>query len=365
MIAQRESLQAQDTPATHSPVRLGEPAREQGGTPGGLPDLHKALGLESANGRYLAFCPYHEDRHKPALGIFRNGVYCFACGASRGVLRFLAENPPGTIRVVGNAGGAHRVGVSARTRDLPESLASAYATLLRGPLAQRRTWLHARGLTDATIDTYQLGHSGAAFTIPVLGRQPEPDLREAQVSRRLLALRFRRDHGRTDAPCGEPWCDPSVCPKYFGLSGFNQTLLYDPAAALAAHPRTLVLCEGELDTLLLVQHGYPAVTFTNGVGGLKRQHLAFFDHVPEILLCLDQDEAGRRRAATLASWFGGRARWIRWPHAKDVTDLLHTAGLDAFERALTTCAGVYDRRNPRDPPRPAAARPQPRGTPGL
>lgn len=182
-----------------------------------------------------------------------------------------------------------------------------------------------------------------------------PPARDGDALAPLQTLRFRRDHGLVDAPCGEPWCNGLTCPKYWGLAGRNGVVLYDPSEALRQSSSSIFLAEGELDTLLLVQHGFPAVTFTNGVGGLKRHHLALFERAKRVFLCLDQDAAGRARASQLASWFDGRARWVRWEGAKDVTDLITTRGRKAFEKAVQISAGVYDRRAAPHPPRAAPA----------
>jgi hypothetical protein len=48
-----------------------------------------------------------------------------------------------------------------------------------------------------------------------------------------------------------------------GLGGKGRSHLY-PLSVLGADPATLVLCEGELDALLLNQHGIRAVTSTAG-----------------------------------------------------------------------------------------------------
>jgi hypothetical protein len=100
-----------------------------------------------------------------------------------------------------------------------------------------------RGLTPETIERFELGYEwnfgeADAITIPVRNEAGEL----ANLRRRYLA---------SDAD-----------PKMTGLPR-RPAALY-PLAVLVQDPRALVVCEGELDALLLNQHGIAAVTSTAG-----------------------------------------------------------------------------------------------------
>jgi hypothetical protein len=93
-------------------------------------------------------------------------------------------------------------------------------------------------------------------------------------------------------------------------------------------PKTIFLCEGEFDCILLNQHGLHALTSTTGVASSEhciRQIPQ--DTAEEIILAFDNDEAGHKATAKLAiklkaDYQNLRIKRIAWPTGfeKDVTD---------------------------------------------
>jgi hypothetical protein len=117
----------------------------------------------------------------------------------------------------------------------PGNLAGWQARLLSDDRAWG--WLHERALEGETIEQYELGFDGRAFTIPIRDERGE-----------LVNLRRR-------------YLSPAAgAPKMTGLRG-RGSHLYPLSALAAPQTDTLVLCEGELDALLLNQLEIPAVTF--------------------------------------------------------------------------------------------------------
>ena len=77
-----------------------------------------------------------------------------------------------------------------------------------------------------------------------------------------------------------------------------------------AKPCRLIICEGEFDRLMLEAHGIAAVTSTGGAGSFRQEWAADFLSIPEVLICLDRDDAGREGARRIEQFI---------PHAKLVT----------------------------------------------
>jgi hypothetical protein len=103
--------------------------------------------------------------------------------------------------------------------------------------------LDERGLTDATIRRWELGYDSAADAITIPVRDASNAL--LGIKRRLLSPPTSKDKVRNSV----------------GLAA-----LY-PLATFDEDPPAVVLCEGELDALVLLQHGVSAVTTTTGTQG--------------------------------------------------------------------------------------------------
>lgn len=112
------------------------------------------------------------------------------------------------------------------------------SALLASPEALRYL-IERRGLTLETIERYELGYDRDADAVTFSVRDEDGEL--VNVKRRFL--------------------NSSAQPKSMGLA--RPAALY-PVRVLAGDPQALVVCEGEVDALLLNQHGISAVTSTAG-----------------------------------------------------------------------------------------------------
>ncbi|GHO55483.1 toprim domain-containing protein [Ktedonobacter robiniae] len=209
-----------------------------------------------------------------------------------------------------------------------------YESILADVCSDRKVWFHSRGLSDETIRTARLGHNGAAFVIPVFDGKLEP-----------VTLRYRNDEeicGKYEDEYDEEGelVKSRKIPKYRGWTGCNESTLY-PAWKFERDRRDyVVLVEGELDALLLWQHGVPAVTATNGA---KKQGLVldllkrFFDGISinprrrpslkRIVICGDRDEPGIDAARKLferAKQEYEEVVWLQWPAelGKDISEVM-------------------------------------------
>ena len=96
---------------------------------------------------------------------------------------------------------------------------------------------------------------------------------------------------------------------------------------IPTHARTVVICEGELDSMTLYQYGLPALSVPFGGGGGDKQRwieyeferLAIFDR---IYLCLDADKEGYIAMRELVERLGRhRCHIVKLPH-KDANECL-------------------------------------------
>lgn len=173
------------------------------------------------------------------------------------------------------------------------------ATFQRDLREEDRRWLMARGLTETSIRAARLGYVNEgryrdSIAIPYLN--PDGTVR---------SIRFRYLNPRRQ--------------KYDNFRGAN-IHLYN--VANTARSKVWV-CEGEFDSLILSQMGFPAVGVP-GVSGFKPDWKYLFVNCEQVSLVFDSDEAGERGANRLASILGdvvsGDLRVIRLAEGMDVTD---------------------------------------------
>jgi DNA primase len=270
-------------------------------------------------------CRSHKER-TASLAVYPDHLYCYGCHFTLqgldGLAYLLGKSAEETTEVAAYYTNEHlngyreRVAQESRRDPLPLALSAAYHRLLmEGPRRDRRAWFEGRGLHEDTLNEFQLGHTGLAFTIPIFDDRGH-----------LLALRYRRDD--TFGESG---------PRYWGDRGRNGRYLFPQPqlARLLSFDCEVYLCEGELDAIRLWQAGCPAVAVPNGAGELPRvpalirQH---YPHIDRLILCADQDGPGQE-AAALTCEAAVRVGYpsptvLRWPldKGKDITEFLLNGG---------------------------------------
>ncbi len=273
-------------------------------------------------------CPFHHET-EPSFAVYNDHGYCYGCRKWVGFwayLKHLGLTPEGIGKVtldVPVVAGTRRSRVS--TYVPPEDLmglVEAYQRRLY--VLGKEGYYRDRGIDDKTIVEFKLGHTGDAYSVPVwrLGE--------------LTTIRFRRDDARS--PNGQ---------KYWGVPGLNEAKVFLPRLGQS---QPLVWCEGELDALLLLAHGYKALTITNGVGIVDSiaktpdaalvealDYIGLFT-VPEVVVLLDYDKASYTRAGVLAHWLqeqlpGLKVRVPEYDH-KDITGVWQHGGEAAVRKLL-------------------------------
>lgn len=144
-----------------------------------------------------------------------------------------------------------------------------------GREAGHRDYFYRRGITDSTIDRFQLGYYNGYNTIPIF---------QDGV--------FRNFQLRRDIP------DKRIKVYYQGIGG----LIYN--SDILKITDTAFICEGLTDCLRLSQEGIPAVSHTTGSGGWMPEWFKYFFNQKEIYIIFDADRAGREGAKRTARTLG-------------------------------------------------------------
>lgn len=179
----------------------------------------------------------------------------------------------------------------------------------------------AQGMTQATIDLYQLGYCDrcptdsdgrASYTIPVMYRGELWNIRH-----RLIG----GDQG------------DKYRPHMAGLPA----ILFNADYLAAEDTARILITEGEKKSIIAAQSGFQNVGIM-GKSGFKASWAEKFDHFQRVYVALDPDATDR--AVEIARLFGNRGRVVLLPAKLDDLIVNYGAGADDLEGFLHTARPV-------------------------
>lgn len=200
-----------------------------------------------------------------------------------------------------------------------------------------RLWRYltkTRGIGEAIVHRELLGWNGSRIAIPIRNERGE-----------IFTFRLARDPDSG----GES-------PKMLSMRGTRPSLY--GVETLRWKPSRVVICEGEFDRLVLLTHGFPAVTSTAGAHSFRAEWTRYFEEIPEVYVCFDRDQAGEEGAARVAMLIP-HARVVALPpevgERGDVSDFFVRLGKsrDDFEKLLPDAGTPPRARVAPPPPRPS------------
>ena len=342
---------------------------------------------------YVGLCPWHDDS-RPSLQVNpeRQSFKCWVCDIGGDVFSFMMkmegvefpealamladragialEKPRGREAVRTGRGRPGRSGARSTsgpsTRPWPGPSSSTTIACSNSPEAEpARKYLQERGITAESIEQFHLGFSpdrARAGSCQRAGGTPEPgadpgDDRPAGPARRPAAASTTVSAagccfpsatsraGRSDwaAACCRDCSDSPA--KYVNSPEtplFSKShLLYglDLAREAIRKSRTALVMEGYTDCIVAHQYG-----FTNAVAvlgtALGEAHIRMLKRFADrIVLVLDGDEAGQRRANEVLELFVAQQvdlRILTLPDELDPCEFLQERGGEAFRQLLET-----------------------------
>jgi DNA primase len=143
-----------------------------------------------------------------------------------------------------------------------------------------REYLHKRGLTDAVIDQYKLGY-GQFY------RKPWITIPIKDIYGNYSFFKLRQDPAFGN--------DKITYPKGAEAQLYDWETLVKSSAG-----EKLIICEGELDRLLLVSKGVSAITSTHGAMTFKDEWIEKVGKDRKIYVCFDIDDAGKKGSERVA-----------------------------------------------------------------
>lgn len=168
-----------------------------------------------------------------------------------------------------------------------------------------REYLHKRGLSDAVIDEYKLGY-GQFY------RKPWITIPIKDIYGNYCFFKLRQDPSFGN--------DKITYPKGAEAQVYDWENLTKPNLSL-------VICEGEMDRLLLLSKGVQAITSTHGAMTFKEEWVSKIPKDTKVYVCFDNDDAGKKgseRVAKMVENGGYETHIITLPEdvgeAGDITD---------------------------------------------
>ena len=338
---------------------------------------------------YVALCPWHDDT-RPSLQINpeRQSFKCWVCDIGGDVFSFImkmegVEFPEALAMLADRAG----ITLEKAPRERPEGgppdghdkrtlyKAAAWAEqryhdcLLHTPDAEpARRYLQERGLTDESIERFHLGFSpldrdwliqqagqrGSRTkileTIGILARPASGGSLFDRFRGRLL-FSIRDAQGRPVALGGRllPELGLTSPAKYVNspetplFTKSHQLYGLDVAKDAIRKKKTALVMEGYTDVIVAHQYGFDNAVAVLGTA-LGENHIRILKRFTDrIVLVLDGDEAGQKRANEVLELFVAQQvdlQILTLPDDLDPCDFLHQRGADAFAELLAD--GVVD-----------------------
>jgi hypothetical protein len=290
------------------------------------------------DGEQDMYCPLHEDSNRSAQLNVELGIWnCFAgCGGGKvsELIRQKSEwvPPPEAAR---NGHGKK----SRQPREvITEGKVRGWVAALHDDENALNDLMGERGLTPETIDKFEIGwdKSVNAYTIPIRSEDGEFwNVRRYQLN----PLPGRR--------------------KIWSVEGMGSPRLY-PMSVFDNDPDEIIICEGELDAILTIQNGHPAITRTASAITWKAEWSGMFKG-RIVYLAHDADAAGQeanKKVARALQHIAKDVKVVELPypvtekHGKDLTDFWHEHPASDFGpllEAATAALGPSSRPAELDP----------------
>ncbi len=348
--------------------------------------IGRKVALKRKGREYAGLCPFHNEK-TPSFWVNDQKAFfhCFGCGAHGDAIGF-------TMRIEGLTFPdaveklAHDVGLAvpvatpqereraqaAATLHTVASLAARwFETQLRMPGGKAGLdYLRGRGLSDDTIERFQLGFApdnrealqaalkrdavteqqlvdcGLVIRPDEGGRAPYDRFR----GRVMFPIHDRRGRviafgGRVIGP-GEPkYLNSPETPLFH--KGDNLYCLH-LAREAAAKDRPVIVAEGYMDVIALHVAGFDGAVAPLGTALTEGQLALLWRMADEPYLCFDRDNAGKRAAQRAAERAlpllapGKSLRFVSLPPGEDPDSLIRSGGRPAFEAALKAARPLVD-----------------------
>lgn len=240
------------------------------------------VGRPNADDEQRGYCPVCEDpsdsKSPSASYNFAEGVFtCFSqCGgmAIRSLVNMMRQS--GDFKEKPAKERASAQPAPAANGKVPsEKSIEAYVDDLLKSRQHLRIMREKRGLTQETIEEFQIGWDGERFTIPI---------RDAEG--RLINVRRYNPNAKEAKDKMKSWAVGTGSRQLFGVD-------------ILANNDSVIITEGEMDMIIGRQYELPTISHTAGASAWDNRWNEQFEN-KVVYICYDCDDAGRRGARKIA-----------------------------------------------------------------
>ena len=349
--------------------------------------IGRSVKLRRAGTNFVGLCPFHNEK-SPSFNVrpSTNTYHCFGCGAGGNAFRFLMEHEGLTfVEAVRRLADAANIRVeeevwdanaeqAAKQRALllrahQEIAAWYHELLLRSPLAApARDYLKGRGISSDVAKNWQMGYAPVAGAPMRQWAQRHKFGRDLLLEAGLLAWsedkgeaypRFRHrlmfpirsENGEVIGFSGRLLDADAKAAKYLNSPEtplFNKSKVlfgFDKARRAIAKAGQAIVCEGQIDTIMVHEAGFPNVVAGQGTAFTELHARALKRLADEIVLCYDSDNAGYKaaeRAFQALAPHGLIVKVAALPAGEDPDSFIRSRGTEAFAELLKGAKDFVD-----------------------
>jgi len=331
-------------------------------------------------------CPFHQEKSASFhVDDSKGFYYCFGCHAKGDAISFIRETENvgfiEAIEILAQEAGMpvpkrdpHAQEKSEQRSELTDVMEQAvqfYRLQLKtAPASEARAYPARRGLSEAIQDRFVMGfapdvrqgllqHLTAKGVTPDqlvaagLCARPEDGGAPYDRFRGRILFPIRDARGRCIALGGRS-LDPNARAKYLNSP---ETVLFDkgrnlyhlkPAREAAGKGQPLIVAEGYMDVIALVEAGFGAAVAPLGTAVTEHQLALLWRIAPEPIIALDGDTAGLRAAYRVIDLAlplleaGQSLRFAVMPEGQDPDDVIRAGGPSALQTLLDKAMPMVD-----------------------
>lgn len=240
----------------------------------------KGIVFREQNGELLTRCLFNNcdnDSQTNEMHLYfnaENGQYnCKKCGETGNIVTLARHLGDDTKDIAASSPKITKNNISRKPKFNPVLVEKCHKALPD----RIRQYLNARGVRDDLISEYKLGwgkfYGKQWITIPI-----------KDIDGNFAFLKLRQDPD-----------DKNNTIKYKFFPVGSSATIYG-WEWLENNEDMIVICEGELDQLVLTNNAIPAITSTAGAGTFKKEWIKYLKKLKKIYICFDKDKAGEKGA---------------------------------------------------------------------
>ncbi len=334
--------------------------------------ISRHISLKRNGSRYLACCPFHNEK-TPSFTVFPDtaSYYCFGCGAGGDIITFtmnyenldyieavraLAERA-GLTMPENDSYSQEKRNQKARMLEMHKIAAKHYHKNLREAGNPCLEYVKSRGLDSTSVTRFGLGYAKDSFddlknlllksgyslqemfAAGLVAKSQKNGSYYDKFRDRLMFPVFDL-RGNVVAFSGRA-LKPDAKAKYMNTADteiYNKgDIVFGLSLAKDSGSDTLILCEGNIDVVMLAQAGFKNAVAPLGTAFTVEQARVIAKYAKTVVVAFDSDGAGQKATDKAISYLktqGVTVRILQMSGAKDPDEFIKKFGKERFSNLV-------------------------------